>query len=413
MKKLWCLRIMLAVMLTLSFSVVKAEVVEVNIQDFFFEPQTVTISVGDEVKWTNLGDAPHTSTSGEPGAPDGIWDSGVLNTGDTFSRQFMNAGSFPYYCTIHPTMEGTVIVEEAPPAEDVVIINEIFYDPEGADNQDGNEDSYEWVELKNVSDSPQNISDWEIRAETYYSLSALIASVPINGFVLIFQGTGTDSNVDFGNGNVANLYMNKTGSQLGNSSGDVALYNSTTNNENTIVDYMAYGAPSDTTNHNHAVDAGIWTSGDFASDIDSGHSLEYDGTGNTGTAWFDQAFPTPGEENTLPVEMSSFTAKLTSDGVLLEWRTESETNNAGFNLYRRKEGNGELVKVNDKLIEGAGTTTTPQKYSYLDEKAEKDSIYIIETVAFDGETSQSEAEVIPKLNPKRETIFWGELKNID
>ncbi len=90
----------------------------VKIVDFAFQPADVTIKVGDTVKWTNTGSSEHTTTSGTTtgGArhPDGLWDSGSLRTGQTFSHTFTKAGAFPYYCSFHFTsMVGTVTVQAA------------------------------------------------------------------------------------------------------------------------------------------------------------------------------------------------------------------------------------------------------------------------------------------------------------
>jgi plastocyanin len=68
--------------------------------DLVFSPSSVTIHPGDTVRWT-WGASFHSSTSGVPGAPDGMWDSGILNQGDTFSHTFNNTGNFPYYCIPH------------------------------------------------------------------------------------------------------------------------------------------------------------------------------------------------------------------------------------------------------------------------------------------------------------------------
>src|SRR5439155_11729646 len=89
--------------------------VDVDIQDFFFQPMTKTISVGQAVRWTNQGTAPHTSTSGTPPVPDGLWDSGTLNPGNSFTHTFSTAGTFHYYCAVHPFMEGDIVVLAGPP----------------------------------------------------------------------------------------------------------------------------------------------------------------------------------------------------------------------------------------------------------------------------------------------------------
>ena len=56
-----------------------------------FTPQNVTINVGDTVEWTWAGNN-HSTTSGTPGNPDGLWDSGVHSTGFVFSRVFTTRG---------------------------------------------------------------------------------------------------------------------------------------------------------------------------------------------------------------------------------------------------------------------------------------------------------------------------------
>src|SRR5438067_5704155 len=85
--------------------------------DLVFSPSSVTIHPGDTVRWTWAASF-HSSTSGIPGAPNGIWDSGILNQGATFSHTFNSAGTFPYYCIPHGGccgMVGTVIVVSATP----------------------------------------------------------------------------------------------------------------------------------------------------------------------------------------------------------------------------------------------------------------------------------------------------------
>ena len=78
-----------------------------------FIPSTVTIDVGGEVTWVNDDAAAHTVTSGvlADGGPDGLFDSGLLEIGSEFSVTFWREGEYPYFCLVHPWMEGLVIVE--------------------------------------------------------------------------------------------------------------------------------------------------------------------------------------------------------------------------------------------------------------------------------------------------------------
>lgn len=79
---------------------------EVKIDNFVFGPQTITVPVGATVTWTNKDDIPHTTAS-----TDGAFKSKVMDTDEKFSFQFTKAGTYPYYCTIHPKMTGKVIVQ--------------------------------------------------------------------------------------------------------------------------------------------------------------------------------------------------------------------------------------------------------------------------------------------------------------
>jgi len=79
---------------------------DVKIDNFSFGPQTVTVPVGATVTWTNHDDIPHTVVS-----TDGVFKSKVRDTDEKFSYTFTKAGTYPYYCTIHPKMTGKVVVQ--------------------------------------------------------------------------------------------------------------------------------------------------------------------------------------------------------------------------------------------------------------------------------------------------------------
>jgi LPXTG-motif cell wall-anchored protein len=80
----------------------------VTIADFTFAPATITIDVGDTVTWNNNGPTPHSAT-----ANDGSFDTGILKKGQSGSHTFNEAGSFSYFCTPHPFMKATVVVQAA------------------------------------------------------------------------------------------------------------------------------------------------------------------------------------------------------------------------------------------------------------------------------------------------------------
>lgn len=90
-----------------TVTVSEPEEVTIAIKNFAFEPDSVTIKVGAKVTWTNEDYVSHTVTSEE-----GVFDSGTLGNGETFSYTFEEAGTYEYICTIHPSMKGEIIVTE-------------------------------------------------------------------------------------------------------------------------------------------------------------------------------------------------------------------------------------------------------------------------------------------------------------
>ena len=83
----------------------------VSLGDDFFTPASLAVSPGTAVIWTNNGKHPHTVTS-----DNGLWDSGILKAGQTFSFTFQNPGNYSYNCALHGGMAGTIVVTAAAPA---------------------------------------------------------------------------------------------------------------------------------------------------------------------------------------------------------------------------------------------------------------------------------------------------------
>ena len=79
--------------------------------DGCFIPSPVTIPVGGTVTWENGDTAAHTSTAGSATeGPSGVFDSSLIMAGSSFSHTFDSAGTFDYFCMVHPWMAGSVIV---------------------------------------------------------------------------------------------------------------------------------------------------------------------------------------------------------------------------------------------------------------------------------------------------------------
>jgi len=80
--------------------------------DNCFVPSTVVITAGGTVTWENTDNAAHTASSGTAaGGPDGVFDSSLIMAAGSYSVTLDDEGTYPYFCMVHPWMQGTVIVE--------------------------------------------------------------------------------------------------------------------------------------------------------------------------------------------------------------------------------------------------------------------------------------------------------------
>ena len=90
-----------------AVSAAHAEEIEVKIDNFTFAPQKLTVKAGTTVTWINEDDIPPTVVS------TGHFRSKPLDTGDKFTFTFTTAGSFVYFCSLHPHMQASITVEAA------------------------------------------------------------------------------------------------------------------------------------------------------------------------------------------------------------------------------------------------------------------------------------------------------------
>ncbi len=79
---------------------------EVRIDNFAFNPETLTIPANSPVTWVNKDDIPHVIAS-----DDGVFKSKALDTDQTYSFTFTKPGTYSYFCSIHPKMVGKIIVQ--------------------------------------------------------------------------------------------------------------------------------------------------------------------------------------------------------------------------------------------------------------------------------------------------------------
>lgn len=83
--------------------------VEIRIENFAFVPQLITVKAGDTVTWVNHDDTPHVVTSESM-----RFRSKALDTDDKFSYTFTQPGTYAYFCSLHPMMTGSIVVDAGP-----------------------------------------------------------------------------------------------------------------------------------------------------------------------------------------------------------------------------------------------------------------------------------------------------------
>lgn len=85
----------------------KVQTQQIEIRNFAFAPATLTVPAGTRVVWTNQDEEPHVITS----AGSLFASSKGLDTSDSYAVTFSKLGTYAYYCSIHPMMVGTIIVQ--------------------------------------------------------------------------------------------------------------------------------------------------------------------------------------------------------------------------------------------------------------------------------------------------------------
>ena len=144
------------------------------------------------------------------------------------------------------------------------------------------------------------------------------------------------------------------------------------------------------------------------------------GLSGVGNVWYgssdDVGTPLHTFGTPLPVTLSFFRPTLEDDKVVIQWTTESELDNAGFNILRSDSRDGEFTQVNEQMIQGNGTTGERSTYKWIDTTAKPNAVYYyqIEDVSFAGEHNTLATTKLKGLISAKGklTTRWGDLKNL-
>lgn len=279
------------------------------------------------------------------------------------------------------------------PAVGQVVINEVFYDPDGTDT------GKEKIEIRNTGSTVVDLTGYDLYPDGTGYFTFPPFSLPPGALAVIhLRQTGTQTGSEF--------FHPTPSVNMGNTSGSVALFSNTTHNAGTLVSFVQWGAGGKGW-ASTAVSSGVWNSvSDSVPAVSEGHSLEYDGSGFTSADWFDQANPTLGSSNSLPVQLVSFSARPTEASVLLSWETMSEVDNFGFNVQRRLVASYESGVTSPEpetrnakpetnwseigFVPGWGTSQVLHRYSFVDDSPYQGrAAYRLRQVDRDGSVSFS------------------------
>ncbi|MBN1551557.1 lamin tail domain-containing protein [bacterium] len=265
----------------------------------------------------------------------------------------------PPTTTPYPTSTATPAIPTTTPTPQISIaINEVFYDAPSSDT------GYEWIEIINTGNLPVDMSGFDLKPESaaYYTFNSFILNN--NARVVVHINTeGDDTDTE--------LYAGLS-SNMGNTSGSIVLFSSTTHSLSTIIDFVQYGAEGQTW-ESTAVDAGIWTTGDFVIDADEGFSINLD---------------PDGQDNNVSSDWSSCIPTLLDINCVIPEPTETPT---------------ELPTISPSPT----TTGAPPSYTPTNTPTSTPippSSVIINEVLYDPADSDSGLEWIELINPSDESI---------
>ena len=294
------------------------------------------------------------------------WDFAAIWIEDTDGT--VNQG-YPYLSGIE-----YVSTEYADPLPGDILINEVCSDGfrHGIDN-DG------FIELLNVRNYSLSLDNVEIR---YYdnnavdpAVLALHGVVEANDYIIICQDF-TVYNVTYGNP-PADFEAPK--------SGDTSLF--PLDGGEDIIEVYVNSKAGTVDAFNDKNSPWSW---------DGSKSLERLSTGSGGNQanWAEGDGTPRSDDSPLPVILSSFTVALQNNFPLLYWRTESEQNNFGWNVYRGENesaiSDNSIIRLNSSIIEGASTTNSPTEYTFTDNynlENNKSYWYWLESIGLDGSST--------------------------
>jgi plastocyanin len=275
---------LIAALVLLVPAAARAGEVRVNISSNQFTPRAVNCNAGDHVVWIWTGGS-HNTVSGDSATStgDGTWNSGTVLASQTFTWQATGSGTFRYFCAAHaPDMAGRVIVSSGVAVSDLRLTEVQYNEPSGHD----------LIEITNLGTVAGDLGKYRLSVanNVAVTLAALnIAVAPGATITIHTNEAGTNTATD--------VFLGALGA-LNDAAGSVALFAPNTRvpdlaDETQLIDFVEWGSTGEP-NEAVGVSSGMWSSGDSAPVVASGHSIEFclDAAIRPGSGrWFDN--PTP------------------------------------------------------------------------------------------------------------------------
>lgn len=248
------------------------------------------------------------------------------------------------------TIPQTTATTDTEPNIPQIIITEIMQNPAAVNDNNG-----EWFELYNASGTMIDVNGWIIKdvdSDLFTIKNGGSLVIPANGFLVLGKNANTSENGD------VEIDYEYSSFSLSNGADEVIVSMS----DGTVVDRVEYDGGPDWPD---PIGASMVFNGHYADD-----NNDYNNWSTSTTKWdinSDKGSPGyNGIDQSLPVELASFSANYENGIVTLTWETSSEVNNAGFYIYKSVNNRKGFKKLNSELIPGAGNTSTKQSYSYQD-----------------------------------------------
>jgi len=257
---------------------------------------------------------------------------------------------------------------------------------------------YDYVVLYNPTADTYDLSTWSLQYfnGSTWDVEILSGNIAPDAYYLIQLydgGSGNplpvtpdvigSTNIDVTNGEVA-LLRTTTAIPAGNATPLLTI------NQEAIMDFIGYGSVSGYEGTvGPALSPGA-TSSIRRQDNSGGNTYGTNGSGwdlnDNDVNFYSQSNPSP-----LPVELTSFSASIIKNGIKLNWRTETEVNNYGFEIHRStQKDNWENIG----FVEGHGNSNSPKKYSFLDENVSASGKYFYRLKQIDNDGSYEYSNVI-------------------